>query len=278
MSFNDAKGQEIASRCLKSAIKNNKIAHAYIFAGPPDSGRLLLAKNFAKALNCADPENFPCDRCASCVKIDKNLHPDVKSLTYGGRGGDIIIEQIRGLISDIILKPYEGRYKVFIIEDAHLLNAAAANSFLKTLEEPPANSVLILITERPSDLAPTIASRCQIVRLKPAGACADTPAARDAALARFADEKSVENLTSDDREGIVEDLSILASWYRDILVYKITGDRELVANIDRLDDIRDEGKRSEAEEILMAFENILKAQNDIENNINPKLALGLILK
>lgn len=285
MSFNDIKGQDAAVRYIKSAIKNNRIAHAYIFAGPRNSSRSVLAKNFAKALNCADPENFPCDKCAACAKIDKGIHPDVKSLTYGGKGGDIIIEQIRGIENEIILKPYEGRYKVFIIEDAQLMNTAAANSFLKTLEEPPANSVVVLITERPGDLPPTIASRCQIIRVKPLSAedtaktfTAEYGANRDKVLKKFCDGKFIENFNSDDREHLPGDLLLLAGWYRDILVYKMTQDKTLVVNSDRFDDIKKEEKLSGVNELLTALENVLKAKNQIENNVNPKLALSAILK
>ncbi len=277
MSFNDVRGQETAVRCLRSAIKNGRVAHAYIFAGPRNSGRLLLAKNFAKALNCVEPENFPCDVCNSCMKTDKDIHPDVKSVASSSRGGEIVIGEIRKIESEIILKPYEGRYKVFIIKDAHLMNAAAANSFLKTLEEPPANSVLILITERPSDLALTVASRCQIIRFRPAGADAVIPEQRDNILRNFTDDKFIENFNSGDREDIAADLSILAGWYRDILVYKVTEDTSLVKNFDRIDDIRREEKAARPGELLVRFENILKAREAIKNNVNPKLALSALL-
>ena len=276
MSFSDIKGQETAVRCLKGAIKNGRVAHAYIFAGPRNSGRLLLAKNFAKALNCSDAENLPCDVCNSCMKTDKDIHPDVKSVAASGRGGDIVIDEIRKIESEIILKPYEGRYKVFIIKDAHLMNAAAANSFLKTLEEPPANSVLILITERPSDLAPTIASRCQIIRFKPAGADAVIPDERDNILRKFTDDKFIENFNSGDRDSIVSDLSVLAGWYRDMLVYGATEDTSLVRNFDRIDDIRREEKAARPGELLAMFENVLKAREAIKNNVNPKLALSAL--
>lgn len=278
MSFSDVCGQEIAVRCLKSAIKNGRVAHAYIFAGPRNSGKLLLAKNFAKALNCIDPENLPCDACNSCMKIDKDIHPDVKSTAPGGKGGDIVIDEIRKIGSEIILKPYESRYKVFIIKDAHLMNAAAANSFLKTLEEPPANSVLILITESPGGLVPTIASRCQIIRFKPAGADDVIPDERDNILKKFTDDKFIENFNLGNRDSIVGDLSILAGWYRDILVYGSTGDMSLVKNFDRIDDIRREEKTVRQGELLLRFENVLKALEAIKNNVNPKLALSALLK
>ncbi len=278
MSFEDIKGQEDAVRRLKNAVLNNKAAHAYIFAGPRSSGCLLMARNFAKALNCVSSDNAPCDTCVSCVKIDKGAHPDVRILAPGSEDGGITVDQVRSIQSEIILKPYEGSHKVFIIEDAHRMNIAAANSFLKTLEEPPPDSILILITERPSDLTPTIVSRCQIIRALPVKSAAAAPEQRDGILAKFADDKYIESLNLNDKKSLLEDLSVLAGWYRDILVYKTTGKRDLVINSDRLDDIGARGRLAGTGEILTILENILKAREEIENNINPKLALGFILR
>jgi DNA polymerase-3 subunit delta' len=167
MAFSDIKGQDKAIEFLNAAIKNGKIAHAYVFGGPNGCGRSLLARNFAKALNCEDKDKAPCDHCSSCRKIDRDIHPDVKWIRKDDRSRQIKIGQIREIESQIILRPYEGHYKVFIIVEAELMNIEASNSFLKTLEEPPQNSVLILIVERPKDLLPTIASRCQAMRLGP---------------------------------------------------------------------------------------------------------------
>ena len=167
MSFSDIKGQDTAVSSLKNAIRNNRLAHAYIFAGPEGCGRSLLARNFAKVLNCEKEKDDACDSCASCKKINKDVHPDVKWLNKDGKSSQIKIDQIRRLEKQIALKPYEAKYKVFIIKDASFMTVEAANSFLKTLEEPPPNSVLILIAERPRDLFATIVSRCQLIRIKP---------------------------------------------------------------------------------------------------------------
>ena len=312
MSFKDIKGQEGPVRRLFGAIRTNRVAPSYIFAGPVGCGRSLLAVNFAKALNCADKENFPCDVCASCRKIDKNSHPDVRIISPGGKGGEITIPQIRSIESEIILKPYEGRYKVFIIKDAHLLNNEAANSFLKTLEEPPPNSVMILITERPGDLAVTIVSRCRIIRVRPLGIAEFTGiltaeygiekkraeslaricqgslgrfkeagegilAHRDGVLEKFSDEEFVEDLSGEARRDLAYELSVLAAWYRDILVFKATKDEGLIINTDRLDDIKKKEKRYNTDDLLEAFRSILKAKDEIENNINPKIALSAML-
>ncbi len=312
MSFKDIKGQEGSIRRLLCAIRNNKVAPSYIFAGPNGSGRFLLAINFAKALNCADAENFPCDVCTSCRKIDKESHPDVRVIKPEGKGGEITIPQIRSLEGEIILKPYEGRFKVFIIKDAHLLNNEAANSFLKTLEEPPPDSVMILITEQPGDLASTIVSRCRIIRVKPLGvanltgiltaeygierrkaeslarmcqgalgtfkeAGEEILAHRDSVLDRFSDEEFIEDLSRDSRANLAIELSVLAAWYRDILVFKATKDEDLIINCDRLDDIKREENLHNTDDLLEAFGHILKAKDEIENNINPKIALSAML-
>lgn len=312
MSFKDIKGQEGAIERLNNAIKNHKLASSYIFAGPNGSGRFLLALNFAKALNCASSEERPCDTCSSCRKIDNANHPDVRIVFPEGRGGEVTIEKIREIISEIALKPYEGRYKVFIIKDAQFLNNEAANSFLKTLEEPPANSILILIAERPLDLPLTIVSRCRIIRAAPltrdnlagiltaeygverleaaslARICGGSfgrfkeaggtlLSDRDKALEKFSGEEFIEELSQKDRGNLSNDLSILAAWYRDILVFKAANDPELIINCDRINDIKEESERYSKDMLLDAFSSILKAKDEIENNINPKIALSAMM-
>jgi DNA polymerase-3 subunit delta' len=313
MSFKDIKGQEEPIRRLVSSIKNNRIAPSYIFAGPKGSGRCLLALNFAEALNCADREDFPCDVCPSCRKIARGVHPDVRIITSETKGGEITIRKIRDIESEIILKPYEGRCKVFIVKDAHLLNNEAANSFLKTLEEPPPNSVLILIAERPSDLPPTVVSRCQIIRVRPLGTEYLTQlliaeygiekrkaeslsricegrlgkfkeigngilTQRDAVLQKFSGEEYLEDLSASARGELSDELSVLAGWYRDISVFKATQDADLIMNYDRLDDIKNAAGSHSADELLEILGSILKAKEEIESNINPKLALSAMLK
>lgn len=312
MSFKDIKGQDEPIRRLKNAIRNNKVAPSYIFAGPKGSGRLILAGSFAKALNCASSGDIPCDVCPSCRKINSGSHPDVRIVFPEGKGGEITIQRIRGIISEIILKPYEGRYKVFIIKDAYLLNDEAANSFLKTLEEPPANSVLILIAERPGDLPPTIVSRCRIIRINPlgTGSLADILVAeygierrkavslarmcegglgrfkeegdaalsnRDRVLEKFSGEGFVEGLGKEPRGNLSDELSVLAAWYRDILVLKAAGDAGLIINYDRINDIKEQERLYNAGGLLEIFNNILKAKDEIENNINPKIALSAMM-
>ncbi|MBP6919818.1 MAG: DNA polymerase III subunit delta' [Candidatus Omnitrophica bacterium] len=178
MTFGDIIGQEKAVGRLKGYIGTAAADGAYLFTGPAGVGKALTAAAFAKALNCLTPGASGCDECVSCRKIDKDAHPDVhivdSSAAPGGAAdkdpeepGQIRIAQIRQLQEDINYRPYEGRKKVFIINNAHELNLESANAFLKTLEEPPSDSVIILITDRRSLLLPTILSRCRMVKFYP---------------------------------------------------------------------------------------------------------------
>lgn len=164
MSFKDIKGQPFAVRLLKKAISSNRLAHAYLFYGPDGVGKRFTAWEFAKVLNCPEGGIDSCDRCSTCVRIAQNKHPDVLWIYPIGKSRQIRIEQIRELQKFVSFKPYEARYKVCIIVDAHTLNIEAGNAFLKTLEEPPPNSIIILITHSREALLPTIRSRTQDVQ------------------------------------------------------------------------------------------------------------------
>jgi DNA polymerase-3 subunit delta' len=314
MSYSNIKGQDQAIKFLQTAMRNGKLSHAYIFAGPSGCGQSLLARNFAKALNCgANIDSAPCDNCISCNKIDKDIHPDIKWIKKDERSRQIKIEEIRGLESQIILKPYEGKYKVFILVEAELMNIEAANSFLKTLEEPPQNSILILIVERPKDLLPTIASRCQVIRLRPLEADTlktilvndhgisekkaeflsrvsegrldraisydrDILEWKNSALEELSDDECAEDYTAADRDELSKKLNILVSWYRDLLVFKATQNEGLLINIDRVDDIKEEAIFYDMDRLMRIFEGAVSAKENIESNVNPKLALSALFK
>ena len=167
MSFKEIIGQEKAAGILQNALAANRLAHAYLFEGPPGVGKVFTALNFAKALNCLDrPQNVYdcCDRCVSCKKIQDHNHVDVSWLKALKGKFEISIDQIRQIEQQINLKPYEARYKVFCIPDAELMTSDAQNALLKTLEEPPLKSVIILTTAGSHKLYPTIVSRCQAVK------------------------------------------------------------------------------------------------------------------
>ncbi|MBU0478688.1 DNA polymerase III subunit delta' [bacterium] len=163
MSFNDIIGQEIAVKLLQNSLKHGRIPHAYMFIGPYGVGKRLAAINLAKALNCEGVSEIPCDRCACCKKIDAYMHPDVKCVYPTGSSLSITIDNIRELRTQISFKTYEGKKKIYIIAEAENMTIQAANCILKTLEEPPENSVLILTSTSSHLLLQTIVSRCQAV-------------------------------------------------------------------------------------------------------------------
>ena len=157
--FNDVVAQEHITTPLKNQILNNRIAHAYLFCGTRGTGKTSTAKVFAKALNCLDlKDGEPCNECEMCRKINEGLAIDVTELDAASNNG---VDKIRDIIDDVKYPPQEARYKVYIMDEVHMLSAGAVNAFLKTLEEPPNNVIFILATTDPQKLPITILSRCQ---------------------------------------------------------------------------------------------------------------------
>ena len=157
--FNDVVGQEHITTTLKNQILNNRIAHAYLFCGTRGTGKTSTAKVFAKALNCLNlQDGEPCNECEMCRKINDGLAIDVTELDAASNNG---VDKIRDIIDDVKYPPQEARYKVYIMDEVHMLSAGAVNAFLKTLEEPPSNVIFILATTDPQKLPITILSRCQ---------------------------------------------------------------------------------------------------------------------
>lgn len=172
MSLQSIQGQPQASGILSRALESERVANAYLFYGPESVGKKMAGYELAKALNCeTSGPKTSCDQCSSCRRIEQGLHPDVFFLepdaTASVREPWIKIEAIRDLQKKLAFMPYEGRTKVVLIDAAERINPQAANAFLKTLEEPPSETVLVLITSNPQQLLPTVASRCQGIRFQP---------------------------------------------------------------------------------------------------------------
>jgi DNA polymerase-3 subunit delta' len=170
MALRDIIGHEGVINILRGYIRKDRLPHALLFAGDEGIGKRLTAINLAKTLNCmrvAHQGIDCCDECASCRKIEMLRHPDVFLIRPEGPGGEIKISPIRELQESLSYKPFEGRWKVAIIDDAEALNPSSANAFLATLEEPPDRTVIILITPRPDMLLETIRSRCQRLNFSP---------------------------------------------------------------------------------------------------------------
>ncbi len=157
--FNNLIGQEHINTTLKNAIAANKVAHAYLFAGPRGTGKTSTAKILAKALNCVHgPTPAPCNKCPNCERITAGTSMDVFEIDAASNRG---IDEIRDLREAVKFAPVEGRYKVYIIDEVHMLTAEAFNALLKTLEEPPAHVVFVLATTESHKIPATIHSRCQ---------------------------------------------------------------------------------------------------------------------
>ena len=157
--FEDVVGQEHITTTLKNQILNDRIAHAYLFCGTRGTGKTSTAKVFAKALNCLNlKDGEPCNECDMCKKINEGLAIDVTELDAASNNG---VDKIRDIIDDSKYPPQEAKYKVYIMDEVHMLSTGAVNAFLKTLEEPPSNVIFILATTDPQKLPITILSRCQ---------------------------------------------------------------------------------------------------------------------
>ncbi len=157
--FSEVVGQEHIVRTLQNSILNNKISHAYLFSGPRGTGKTSVARIFAKTLNCENQENVePCGVCLSCIEIAQSNSPDVVEIDAASNNG---VDEIREIRDKVKFLPAGSKYKIYIIDEVHMLSQGAFNALLKTLEEPPKHVIFILATTEPHKVIPTILSRCQ---------------------------------------------------------------------------------------------------------------------
>ena len=159
--FKSVIGQDALTTTLKNAISNSKLAHAYLFCGPRGVGKTTCARIFAKTINCfhLTPEHEACNTCESCVAFNENRSYNIHEMDAASNNS---VEDIRDLIDQVRIPPQIGKYKVYIIDEVHMLSTQAFNSFLKTLEEPPKHAIFILATTEKHKIIPTILSRCQV--------------------------------------------------------------------------------------------------------------------
>lgn len=313
MSFKGIKGQDKALSLLSGALSNDRIAQGYIFAGPGGIGKMLTAVNFAKAINCQlMGKDRPCGDCVSCKKIDSSNHPDVSIIKAQKEGSSIGIDDIREMIRSIGMKPYEGRKKIYIIDNADTMTQEASNALLKTLEEPVSESVIILIVQNINLLSPTIRSRSQTVRFLPletgevmdflVKAGVDEPGA--SILSSFASGRLGKAIRDKDTDFLAKRqrilnallnrtfldmefdkaskaelkscLDIMLTWYRDILIAQCGGSEKSLFNVDKKDVIFNEAKNANIAKIEKAIRGILDTYSFLDTNANPKLAMGVL--
>ena len=159
--FSDVVGQAHVSQTLKNALKTEHIAHSFLFCGPRGVGKTTNARILAKILNCTNrtPDFEACGMCESCQAFDRNASFNIIELDAASNNS---VDDIRRIVEQVRFAPQQGKYKVFIIDEVHMLSASAFNAFLKTLEEPPPYAIFILATTEKHKIIPTILSRCQI--------------------------------------------------------------------------------------------------------------------
>jgi DNA polymerase-3 subunit delta' len=337
MALKDIIGQERALGILRGCIAKDRIPHAMLFAGDEGIGKRLAALNFAKTLNCqkkdsASPLLFDktrdsnnldanqidaCDKCPSCLKIDKESHPDVSIIAPEGEGGQITVSSIRQLEESLSYKPFEGKWKVAIIDNADRLNPSAANAFLQTLEEPSEQSVLILISSRPDMILPTIRSRCQRINFAPLptetmsilleekfgksdhdklellsilsggrpgyALNENLIAQRDWSFELFKQmlERVEEDMVWEDRESMEEWFEWAQLLLRDIAVFKATEQKDLLINKDRAHEIEKIAERVILKDILKLARELYNIKESLNYNLNKQLTLNytsLLLK
>ena len=167
MDFQHIVGHEDIIRHFKASIEMNRVSHAYIICGEKDSGRKTLALSYAKTLQCEEHKIDPCNRCKSCKQVDSGNHPDIIFVEHE-KPQLVSVDDIReNVVNTMDIKPYSSKYKIYIIDDGEFMTAQAQNALLKTIEEPPAYGIIIILTTSLDKLLPTIISRCITLSTKP---------------------------------------------------------------------------------------------------------------
>jgi DNA polymerase-3 subunit delta' len=326
MSLREIIGQDKAIGMLAGAMKRNRIANSYLFSGESGIGKRTVAINFAKALNCMkyipydqvsgtgegpmqtvrrETEIDACDACDSCRKIESGTHPDVLLIAPEDR--QVRIDEIRRIDEVLSFKPFEGRKKIVIVDNAEAMNISAANAFLKTLEEPPEDSIIILISSNPDYLPDTIRSRCSTIHFvtlslssckkiiaekaskenlelvarlsmgKPGSAVAgDMLEEREWFLRLFKGMLKAEKDSWASREEMDRWCELILIFMRDIAVLKITDESSGLINIDQEVYIRELGNSHDVSVIIYCYKEIDSLRRSLIYNRNKSITWNYI--
>lgn len=312
-------GHQQIVQTLMNAVSSDHVVHAYLFAGPIGVGKETTAMAFARALLCSQAAaGDACGACRDCRQVASQNHPDL--FTLQPEGASIKIEQVRGMLRRIPFRSYQGGRKVFLIQQAELMTVDAANCLLKTLEEPPGNTVIILVSDQPQSLLPTILSRCQICSFKSiplpdlirglvtlhgldqekAGLTAVMAGgsmgkalayaagtfqaeqvqafslAHDLAGANSCEVLMMAGQIAEQKGKVSAILEILKCWYRDLLVFKLTGENGLLYYLDHVETVKRSAGGFETGQLLQILEEIETTRKKIEANANTRLALEIL--
>lgn len=278
----EASGRLHVVQTLRAAMSKGLGGHAYLFYGPAGIGKKKLAGSIAQALNCLQFPEGPCETCLSCQKVVRRSHPDVHWIAPEGKA--IRIEQVRQVVKAAALQPLEGRRQIFILDAAQGLTPEAANSLLKTLEEPPAPVIFILLAEKPGLLPATVVSRCQVFPLR---CVAEQPERSEtvlslteeaaAFLTALRQETGVSTLSGRlaGNENLPGILDVILTMLRDLLVLLSGGKetllffkRETYAGLD---------KQWTAGRVFTAIAILLKLQKNLQSPVNVRLAVEAAL-
>lgn len=319
MSFEEIIGHDRQIAYLRNAMRNGRVAHAYLFLGKEGIGKKFFALNLAKALNCPRANEDCCDECPSCLKVDRLHHPDV--LLMEPQGQWIRINQIRDLQRELSHRPYEGERRVCILIDSDRMRQEAANALLKILEEPPLHTVLILLAANGDLMLPTITSRCQRIPFNPLpldriteiirsrlnlkseeahilacladgslgkalgmdldlvlrtrreiiGKIIDLPSYAAEEILDFAEELATSN------EDLPTLLTIIHSWYRDLLTYKERRSAAQLINIDFSQEIQKAALGMDSSSLINCMEVIQGVLWNVDRNANRQITLEAML-
>ncbi len=272
--INSAQINAAAMQRFSRLITNHRLAHAYLLVGPQDSGKTQTALSLAQLVNCESETLKPCGECAACRKIASGNHPDVHVI--GNDEMDSIkIEDIRFLLSRAQLMPYEAKTKVFIVRNVELMTLEAANALLKTLEEPAANTLMILTTSVPENSLETIRSRCHEVKffLKEENIPHNRKVLDEMLLNRNNDS-FLKELSANPQESS-KALRLLLSFFRDVVLFKSGVPKMALVHQDCLKEVEKFAARG-FEDLALIIRQIVKTKKLVDENLNVKMSLSLL--